>query len=148
MTGIKEFQNIIKKFREPFDYSISYVEGESDRILYTIHSPELRQILFAESVRGGAVPIGAKCKVEQIGEDIKKTISMSVSGSSQPENFERGQIVSSGSSLVLPRPQEENSHSLIPVNFLTKRVPTYDRSGRLLTDQREIEEEVDRRRVE
>lgn len=74
MTTTKEFKNIIKKFREPLDYSISYVEGGKE--VYSIHSTELKRLLFSENLRKDISPMEAECKVEISGENIKKTVSI------------------------------------------------------------------------
>jgi len=70
MVTLKEFKNIIKKYKEPFDYSISYLEG--DKEVYDIHSQELKQVLFVENLKEEIVPLGVSCKVEVKGEEIKK----------------------------------------------------------------------------
>ena len=141
MVTLKEFKNIIKKYKEPLDYLIS-VEGGKE--IYNIHSQELKQVLFAENLKGEIIPLGVSCKVEVKGEEIKKFISIA---DSQTENSSENQIFSVDSSVF----NRQSSLVNFPNNSLNSSLPirpTYDKDGNQIIGQDNIRKEVERRRAE
>jgi hypothetical protein len=156
MTGTKEFKNKIKNFKEPFDYSIFY-DGREGKIIYTIHSLELKQLLFAENVKEGFVPAGAECKVELCGENIKKSISIAGNQSQRNQVLfndlasKRGGFVVSPNSLSVQHNKQSLTHSVgLGSDFsqLTQQVPMYDANGNQIVGRENIMREVERRRAE
>jgi len=142
MVTLKEFKDIIKKYKEPFDYLISYVEGGKE--IYDIRSQELKQVLFAEILKEEIVPSGASCKVEVKGEEVKKNISIA---DSQTENSSKNQIFPVDSSVF----SQQSFLVEFPNNSLNGPLPirpTYDKEGNQIIGQDNIRKEVERRRAE
>jgi hypothetical protein len=142
MVTLKEFKNIIKKYKEPFDYLISYVEGGKE--IYDILSQELKQVLFAENLKEEVVPSGVSCKIEVKGEEIKKFISIA---DSQTENSSENQVFLVDNSVF----DQQSSLVKFPNNLLNGPLPirpTYDENGNQIIGQDNIRKEVERRRVE
>lgn len=73
MTKFSEVANKLSKFRKNRDYSVSYDESGKKEI-YTIHSPEMRQLIFAKDMEDGVVPSEAECKLVREGDKVEKSI--------------------------------------------------------------------------
>jgi len=142
MVTLKEFKNIIKKYKEPFDYSISYLEG--DKEVYDIHSQELKQVLFVENLKEEIVPLGVSCKVEVKGEEIKKNISIV---GSQVGNSSENQVFLVDNSVFNRQDSLVNFPNKLLNGSLPIR-PTYDENGNQIIGQDNIRKEVERRRAE
>lgn len=135
-------ERIIKRFRKDTEYTVFFENGKT---VYNIILPELKQIVFADEAKRGVNVAEANCIVEVNDEgDERKTLV--VSGGKlniTPPNFSSSSENYDYSSRLdyLPEPQ------LLFKPFLDNvRIPTYDESGRLLTDPQEIQAEVEKRR--
>lgn len=160
MTTTKEFKNIIKKFREPLDYSISYVEGGKE--VYSIHSTELKRLLFSENLRKDISPMEAECKVEISGENIKKTVSIVGNQNRSLESNKialNNDLIPKWGGFVVPKSslsiQKHDNQPLIHsvglgenLSQLTQQVPMYDNQGNQIVGRENIIREVERRRAE
>jgi hypothetical protein len=137
-------EKIIKRFRKDDEYTVFY--KDDGKMVYNIFSPELKQVLFADEAKRGMNVAESNCVVEVDNEgNERKSLVVSggevnatlpnFSGSSRNYNY------SSSLSSLPPKPQ------LLFKPFLDNvQIPTYDESGRLLTDPVEIEAEVEKRR--
>jgi hypothetical protein len=120
------FEEVKGRFNEGSDYTVSYKERNKITV-YNIVSPELKEILFADELRKGINIIEGDCVVE-----------LDVDGN------ERKSYMASRGNYDFPR--VENSGLFFKPFVDNVRIPTYDESGRLLTDPAEIQKEVERRR--
>jgi len=121
------FEEVKGRFNEGSDYTVSYKE-RGGKTVYNIVSLELKRILFADELRRGINIIEGNCIVE-----------IDIDG-----NEKKSYMVSRGN---YDFPRVENSGLFFkPFVDSNVRIPTYDESGRLLTDPVEIQEEVERRR--
>lgn len=133
-------EKIIKRFRRNDEYTVF---SENGKIVYNIISPELKLVIFADEAKKGVNVAESNCLVEVDNEGNERK-SLVVSGGEVNVTLpisSRNYDYSSSLSSLPPKSQ------LLFKPFLDNvQIPTYDESGRLLTDPVEIEAEVEKRR--